>query len=140
MRSSNSPTTATPANSPCSRTAPAILQVLTSDLTATGASLLCWLRARWRIENMFKYAARHNGIDNLADYLMDLGPDTRKVTNPARVAGRKTVAAAHADLITAERALPQLLAGSGTPKQMNAALPKLHTQIEIATRTLEQAK
>ena len=30
----------------------AILQVLTSDLTATGASLLCWLRARWRIENM----------------------------------------------------------------------------------------
>ena len=71
---------------------------------------------------------------------MDLGPDTRKVTNPARVAARKTVAAAEADLITAERALPQLLAGPGTPKQLNAALPNLHTQIEIATRTLEQAK
>jgi len=34
-----------------------VLQVLTSDTTATGAGLLCWLRARWRIENMFKYAA-----------------------------------------------------------------------------------
>ena len=42
-----------------------VLQVLTSDTTATGASLLYWLRARWRIENMFKYAAAHNGIDTL---------------------------------------------------------------------------
>ncbi len=57
-----------------------ILQVLTSDLTATGASLLCWLRARWRIENMFKYAVEHNGIDRLTDYVMDLGTDTPKVT------------------------------------------------------------
>jgi len=118
----------------------AVLQVLTSDLTATGASLLCWLRARWRIENMFKYAARHNGIDRLADYCMDIGPDLRKVTNPARVAARKAVQAAEAKLITAERALPQLLAGTGSAKQMNAALPKLHKQIEIATRALEQAK
>ena len=117
-----------------------ILQVLTSDLTATGASLLCWLRARWRIENLFKYAVEHNGIDRLADYCMDLGPDTRKVANPARIAARKTVAAAQAALIAAERALPQLLAGTGSPKQMNAALPKLHTQIQNATRALEQAK
>jgi len=117
-----------------------ILQVLTSDLSATAASLLCWLRARWRIENMFKYAAQHNGIDTLADYAMDLATDTRKVTNPARLAGRKTVAAAEADLIAAERALPQLLAGPGTPKQMNTALPKIHKQIEIATRALEHAK
>ncbi len=120
--------------------ATAILQVLTSDLTATGASLLCWLRARWRIENTFKYAVEHNGIDRLADYCMELGPDTRKVTNPARVAARKTVKAAEANMITAERALPQMLAGPATPKQMNAALPKLHQQIQITTRALEQAK
>jgi hypothetical protein len=69
----------------------AVLQVLTSDTTATGAALLCWLRARWRIENMFKYAAAHNGIDTLADYGMDIGPDERMVNNPARVAGRKTL-------------------------------------------------
>jgi len=117
-----------------------VLQVLTSDFTATGASLLCWLRARWRIENMFKYAAEHNGIDTLADYAMDLSVDTRMVTNPARVAARKTVAAAQADLIAAERALPQLLAGPTAPKQMNAALPKLHQRIQAATRTLEDAK
>jgi transposase len=117
-----------------------ILQVLTSDLTATGASLLCWLRARWRIENMFKYAVEHNGIDRLADYCMDLGPDTGKVPNPARVEARKTVAAAEKALIAAERALPQMLAGPGSPKQMNAALPGLHRQIQKAAAALEQAK
>jgi len=53
---------------------------------------------------------------------------------------RKTVAAAEADLIAAERALPQLLAGPATPKQMNAALPKLHQQIEEAKTALADAK
>lgn len=118
----------------------AILQVLTSDLTATGASLLCWLRARWRIENMFKYAARHNGIDTLADYRMDLAPDLRTVANPARIAARTTLATAEADLATAERALPQLLAGPGTTEQINAAIPELEQQIALATRALDQAK
>jgi len=117
-----------------------VLQVLTSDTRATGAALLCWLRARWRIENTFKYAAAHNGIDTLADYVMDLAPDTRKVPNPARVAARKTVAAAEADLIAAERALAQLLAGPGTPRQMNAALPGVHRQIEKATAAVAAAK
>jgi hypothetical protein len=117
-----------------------VLQVLTSDTGATGAGLLCWLRARWRIENMFKYAAAHNGIDTLADYAMDIGPDTRMVTNPARVVARKAVAAAEAELAAAERALPQMLAGPGTPKQMNAALPRLHKQIEAARTALAEAK
>lgn len=120
--------------------ATAILQVLTSDRRATGASLLCWLRARWRIENMFKYAARHNGIDRLADYCMDLSADTRRVANPARVAARTTVKAAEAALITAERALPQLLTSGRTPQQINAALPALHQQIQTAARAVEQAK
>jgi transposase len=117
-----------------------VLQVLTSDTTATGAALLCWLRARWRIENAFKYASAHNGIDTLADYLMDIGPDRRMVTNPARTAARQQVAAAETDLIAAERALPQLLAGPATLKQKNAALPGAHRQIERATLTLNQAK
>lgn len=117
-----------------------VLQVLTSDTTATGASLLCWLRARWRIENMFKYAAAHNGIDTLADYGMDIGPDHRKVKNPARVGANKTVSAADAELATAERALPQLLNGPGTPKQKNAALPAAHRRIEQAITALGDAK
>ena len=107
-----------------------VLQVLTSHTTGTGADLVCWLRARWRIENMFKYAAAHNGIDALACYGMDIGPDTRMVTNPARVTARKAVTAAEAELATAERALPQLLAGPGTPKQKNAAMADVHRRIE----------
>ena len=117
-----------------------VLQVLTSEVTADAAALLCWLRARWRIENMFKYASAHNGIDTLADYVMDTGPDTRKVTNPARVAARKAVTQAEAELITTERALPQLLAGPGTPKQKNAKLPGAHRRIDAATAALAQAK
>src|SRR5664280_2869729 len=61
-----------------------VLPVLTSDRTAIGAALLCWLRSRWRIENAFTYASAHNGIDTLADCLMDIGPDQRMVTHPAR--------------------------------------------------------
>ena len=117
-----------------------VLQVLTSDTTTTGAGLLYWLRARWRIENMFKYAAAHNGIDALASYGMDIGPDTRKVTNPARTAARKTLAAAQDELAAAERALPQLLNGPGTPKQKNAALPGAHARIDTAIAAAEGAK
>ncbi len=117
-----------------------VLQVLTSELTSTGADLLCWLRSRWRIENMFKYASEHNGIDALADYRMDIGPDTRMVTNPARVTARKKVKDAEAELIAAERALPQLLNGGGTPRQRNAALPGAHARIRDAETVLDEAK
>jgi hypothetical protein len=119
---------------------PPVLQVLTSDLAATGAYLLCWLRSRWRIENVFKYASAHNGIDSLADYRMDIGPDTRLVANPARVAARAAVANAEAALAAAERALPQLLAGPATPAQKNAELPGAHRRIEAATAELARAK
>ena len=117
-----------------------VLQVLTSETTTTGAGLLSCLRARWRIENMFTCASEHNGIDALADYGMDISPDTRKVPNPARTAARKTLTAAQAELATAERALPQLLNGPGSPKQKNAALPGAHQRIETAAAALESAK
>ncbi|MGV0990596.1 putative transposase, partial [Limnohabitans sp.] len=117
-----------------------VLQVLTSELTATGADLLCWLRSRWRIENMFKYASEHNGIDALADYRMGIGPDTRMVTNPARVTARKQAKDAEAERAAAERALPQLLNGGGTPRQLNAALPGAHARIRDAQAALQEAK
>jgi len=117
-----------------------VLQVLTSEVTGTGADLVCWLRARWRIENMFKYASEHHGIDALACYDMDIGPDTRKVPNPARAAARKQVTQAQAELVAAERALPQLLNGEGTPKQKNAALPGAHQRIWHAQTALAEAK
>jgi len=117
-----------------------VLQVLTSETTGTGADLLCWLRSRWRIENMFKYASEHNGIDALACYAMDIGPDTRMVANPARVAARKPVKTAEAELVAAERALPQLLNGDGTPAHKNAALPGAHARIRHAQTALNDAK
>ncbi len=117
-----------------------VLQVLTSDTTGTGADLLCWLRSRWRIENTFKYASKHNGIDALADYAMDIGPNTQMVANPARVTARKHVNAAEAELVAAERALPQLLNGQDTPKQKNAALPGAHARIQHAQTALDDAK
>ena len=117
----------------------AVLQVLTSDTTATGAALLFWLRARWRIENLFKYAAAHNGIDSLADYTMDIAADDHMVTNPARAAARATVVAADAELAAAERGLAQLLAGPGTAAQMNARLPGMHQRIGRAGDAVDQA-
>jgi len=71
---------------------------------------------------------------------MDIGPDTRKVTNPARTAARKKVADAQEELATAERAPPQLLNGQGTPKQKNAALPGVHRRIDTALAAAEGAK
>jgi len=117
-----------------------VLQILTSDTTGTGADLACWLRSRWRIENLVKYASEHNGIDALADYAMDIDPDTQMVTNPARLTARKQVKAAEAELAAAERALPQLLNGDGTPKQKNAALPGAHARIRHAQTALADAK
>src|SRR5450756_1517336 len=89
---------------------------------------------------MFKYAAARGGIDAWAGYGMDIGPDTRKVTNPARTAARKKVPDAQEELATAERALPQLLTGQGTPKQKNAALPGVHRRIDTALAAAEGAK
>ena len=117
-----------------------VLQVLTSQTAGTGADLVCWLRSRWRIENMFKYASEHNGIDALADYRMDIGPDPRMVANPARVAARQQVKAAEAELAAAERALPQLLNSDATPEQKNAALPGAHQRIWHAQSALADAK
>ncbi|MDA8044085.1 MAG: helix-turn-helix domain-containing protein [Actinomycetota bacterium] len=87
----------------------AVLQVLTSDMGSPGAALLCWLRSRWTIENLFKYAEAHNGIDSIASYGMDLVSDDRLVDNPARKQARAVVAAGEEVLAGAERAMAQML-------------------------------
>ncbi len=43
-----------------------LLQILTSDTTACPGALIWFIRARWRIENLFKYLDFY-GIDYLAD-------------------------------------------------------------------------
>jgi hypothetical protein len=55
----------------------------------------CAARRPWRIENMFKYASAHHGIDTLADYLTDIGrprpdddPAQRRRPGPEQGRGR----------------------------------------------------
>ena len=61
----------------------AVLQILTSDTTTCPAALILFMRARWRIENLFKYLDFY-GIDYLADYHFTIEANTRKVENPQR--------------------------------------------------------
>ncbi|MDT5027397.1 MAG: hypothetical protein QOE61_3823 [Micromonosporaceae bacterium] len=74
-----------------------VLQILTSDTTACAGALLWFMRARWRIENLFKYLDFY-GIDYLADYTATIDTNTRRVDNPARIAART-----HLKTLTAER-------------------------------------
>jgi transposase len=60
-----------------------VLQILTSDTTTCPAALVLFMRARWRIENLFKYLDFY-GIDYLADYHFTIQANTRKVDNPQR--------------------------------------------------------
>jgi hypothetical protein len=74
-----------------------VLQILTSDTTACPGALIWFIRARWRIENLFKYLDFY-GIDYLADYTATIQANTRPVDNPARTAARQ-----HLDLLIEER-------------------------------------
>jgi uncharacterized coiled-coil protein SlyX len=60
-----------------------VLQILTSDPTTCPGALVLFMRARWRIENLFKYLDFY-GIDYLADYHFTIETNTRKVDNPER--------------------------------------------------------
>jgi transposase len=117
-----------------------VLQVLTSDTTAPAAALLAWLRCRWRIENAFKYLTAHHGIDWLCDYHADINPDTTMITNPARLAARKQLATAEAELADAERALAQLLGSDQHHTTINAAIPTAQARITTARDTVAHAK
>ena len=72
------------------------LQILTSDTTACAGALIWFMRARWRIENLFKYLDLY-GIDYLADYTATIQANTRPVANPARVAARNQLNALQAE-------------------------------------------
>jgi hypothetical protein len=118
-----------------------VLQVLTSDMTASGAQLLVWLRGRWSIENFFKYAAQHNGIDSISSYQMDKIPDLRLVPNPKRKVARDELAVAESDLALAERALAQLLCDRSVPcKETNSRVRALQDRIKNAEAAIALAR
>ena len=60
-----------------------VLQILTSDTTTCPAALILFMRARWRIENLFKYLDFY-GIDYITDYHATIEANTRKIDNPER--------------------------------------------------------
>lgn len=117
-----------------------VFQVLTSDTAATAARMVHLLRCRWRIENAFKYLTEHQGIDALCDYTMTVGPDTAKVTNPARTAATATLRSAEASFATAERALGQAMAGPSTTGDYMAAIRRLRDEVAMAADDVAEAK
>jgi hypothetical protein len=117
------------------------LQVLTSDTSTCPVTLLTTLRARWRIENAFKYASEHHGIDALADYIADIETNTRLIDNPARKTANATVKARKNDLAGAERALAHLMCDrTGPIAALNKNLTSAHARINTASRALTQAQ
>jgi transposase len=69
-----------------------VLQILTSDTEADPAKLILFMRARWGIENFFKYMDFY-GIDYIADYHATIEANTRKIDNPQRKQLRAELAA-----------------------------------------------
>ncbi len=119
----------------------AILQVLSSDMKATAATLLVWLRGRWSIENLFKYASQHNGIDSISSYLMDIGPDNRRVDNPGRKKLLAEVHSAESTLAAAERALGrQSDARVADMDEYLAAMRTLRDDVTIAKDGFDEAR
>jgi hypothetical protein len=117
-----------------------VLQILTSDITTSGARLLRALRARWCIENTFKYAEEHQGIHWLCSYTMEEIPDDTEIDNPSRVAARATRNTAAAALAAAKEALG---AESAHPSRLIddhlAVIRALRDEVAIAEDDLEEA-
>jgi len=84
-------------------------QVLTSNTTFKGASMVHKLRARWSIENFNKYVEDHQGVHWLCTYEMETEDDTTPAANPARKAARQHKAAAKVAVTEAERRLGQAM-------------------------------
>ena len=117
-----------------------VLQVLTSDTHTCPVALLATLRARWRIENAFKYASEHHGIDALADYIADLETNTRPIDNPARKAANLTVRTRTAEVAEVERAPAQLMCDRTiSVAALNQKLAGAHARIEKAKKALAAA-
>jgi len=117
-----------------------VFQILTSDTISTGAWLVRALRARWCIENTFKYAEEHQGIHWLCSYAMDEIEDDTVVDNPDRVAARATRKTAADALGAAREALGAESAHPRRPIEDHlTALRALRDDVAIAEDHLEEA-
>ena len=87
------------------------------------------MRARWRIENLFKYLDFY-GIDYLADYHFTITTNTRKVDNPAR----KTLKAELKQLTTERDRLRERIGAAHTDRDLSVA--ELNRQSTAAQRRI----
>ena len=116
------------------------LQILTSDTKTSGARLVRTLRARWRIENTFKYAEEHQGIHWLCSYATEEIEDDTVVDNPARVKARAERKKAEAALIAARAALGATAAHPRRPLDDRRSVTKaLRDAVTIAEDDLKEA-
>lgn len=118
----------------------AVAQILTSDLVSTAARLVHLLRCRWKIENLFKYAAAHNGIDLLCDYRMDLIADQRLVSNPERGSARAALRSLQGEQAATEQALGATLASVRHSPDKLAELARLQDERAMIVDEIEEAK
>ena len=110
-----------------------VLQILTSDKESSAAFLARRLVSRWRIENTFKYLEDHHGIHWLCDYEMELGPDTKAVANPARVAARTELKAKEAAVAALEQAIGATATSPGDDiAETNRELGRLQDELVTA--------
>jgi transposase len=114
-----------------------VLQVLTSDLTASAADLLFALKGRWVIENAFKYLDYY-GIDWLVDYHADIAANTKLVDNPARVAANAAIRAARVAHAEAAGALGVLLTSTASAAEKNAAVPAAQRTVTDTERRITE--
>ena len=82
-----------------------VVQIITSNHTATAARIVVRMRSRWGIENRFKALTAHHGIDQLCDYRMDFIDDTREIDNPERKTINAAIAALRGEHADIERQL-----------------------------------
>jgi hypothetical protein len=110
------------------------LQILTSDTQSCAGALIWFMRARWRIENLFKYLDFY-GIDYLADYTATIEVNTRPVDNP----NRKTIRAKLKALQAERDALREHIGAVHTDRDLSiAALNRESTTAQLKIQKLEK--
>jgi transposase len=117
-----------------------VLQILTSDTHSCAGALIWFIRARWRIENLFKYLDFY-GIDYLADYTATIHTNARLVDNPARKTARAELNALHAERDTQRQTIGAL----HTDRQLsiaalNRALTTAQQRIHKLDKKIEAAE
>ena len=118
-----------------------VFQILTSDTLSHPVRLIRLLKARWCIENAFKYAEDHQAIHWLCTYGMDIEANTAKVANPARRQAKERVHLAEVALSDIRGRIGEIATTmASTPADANTELARLSKQAARAETDLDAAR